>query len=171
MKDLSGAINQLISSVLDDVHTCLPGKIVKYDEGQRKATVKVLTKLINTQNKVIDVPEIDDVPVVFPSSKKFKFTFPLENGDGVLLLFSETSLGNYLTGTGIVEADDSTQFNLNDCIALPGLYSFTSVTQANNAQNYIEVTKAGGINVKGTSAIDIKSSGTITINNNLTIDP
>jgi hypothetical protein len=122
--------DKYIDSILDDVHTILPGKIeLYYGHSQRKAKVKPLTKIRNSNNQLIDINPIDNVPVVFPSSSEFSMLFPLKKNDGVLLLFSESAIGEFLNGDGnrTVDTDDQRRFDLTDCIAIPGLWSLSAV--------------------------------------------
>jgi len=113
---------------LDDLHTIIPGEIVEYSgHKERNAKVQPLIKIRTSLNKVVQIDPIENVPVMFPSSSAFNMLYPLKKGDGVLLVFSESSIGNFLSQGGIQEADDANRFDLTDCIAIPGLYSFKKV--------------------------------------------
>jgi len=113
----------------DGMHTCIPGKILKYyGHEKRKAKVEPMVKIRTVHNKLIKIEPIDGVPVIFPSSGKFSMLFPLSEGDGCELRFSESSIGNFLNSTGdVVDADDIRRFNLSDCICTPGLWSFNKI--------------------------------------------
>lgn len=139
-----------ISSVLDDVHTIIPGQIVQYyGHTQRKAKVKLMVKLRNVNNQIVEIQPIDDVPVIFPGTKSFSFLFPLNKGDGVLVLFSEASIGAFLSGNVVADADDLNRFNLTDAIAIPGLWSFKNVPQSTT--HIIELNAAGQLEISGTT--------------------
>jgi hypothetical protein len=124
-------LEKWLANKLDNIHTCIPAEIEEYyGHEERKAKVKPLIKLRLSSNKLVEIPPIDDVPVVFGGSKTFNMLYPLKKGDGVLLVFSEASLGNFLNSEDEVEADEVGKFNLTDCIAIPSLWSFENCPEA-----------------------------------------
>jgi hypothetical protein len=150
VEDITEVFGKWAKSILDDVHTILPGQIeTYYGHTNRKAKVKVMVKLKNANNQEVKIESIDDVPVIFPCSSNFNLLFPLKKGDGILLLFSEAAIGNYLTGQGSKPevADDNTRFGLTDCIAIPGLYSFNN--PPNSATTNIEIDETGKVSIDG----------------------
>lgn len=158
-------LNIWLNSRIDDIHTVLPGEIVSYEgHSTRKAKVKSLIRLKNSKNKIVPILPIDNVPVMFPSTNSTNILFPLNPGDGCLLLFSEAAIGNYLSGSGEQEADDNNKFQLTDCICIPGLWSFNTVpvTTANNNDFYVMYENAKIQIVKGSNDINISSPGNLT---------
>ena len=152
MKETMTDVLQLfLDSRLENVHTLLPGKIESYEEPLRKASVQPLIKLKTRGNEDVEMPILDNVPVIFPSSTGGQILFPLDKGDFCLIMFSETGIGNYLNSVGAiqVEADDVARFSLTDAICLPGLFPFSVPgTQLNKLITpTIEFTPAGGINM------------------------
>lgn len=147
---------------LEALHTIMPGKIISYTgHGERKAEVQPLVQLKTARGASLEIPPIKNVPVIFPSSGTTSILFELKKGDGVLLLFSEASIGNYLNSNNenTVEPEDSSRFSLTDCIAIPGLWSFPRAPQTNAAEDslhlekeesYIEI-KKDSINIEGTA--------------------
>jgi hypothetical protein len=118
-----------IDGILENVHTTIPGRIeMYYGHEKRRAKVKPLIKQINggKVNVALEIPPIDNVPVVFPSSSLFSMLWPLSKGDNCMLHFAETGMGNFLNSDGQnpVNADDISRFSLTDCICVPGLYAF-----------------------------------------------
>lgn len=168
--------------MLFNIHTIQPGKIVTFDQIQKKAKVQPLIKLKDTRNNIYSVDPIDNVPVVFPIVAGFELKFPLTKDDGCLLFFSELPLGNYLNIGGdliMVDADDANKFELTDCIAIPGLYPFKKVPTPSNAievdenNNFIIKTDLGSITIDQTGSIllettvgkmEIDTAGNITFN-------
>jgi hypothetical protein len=129
-ENIAEVFNLWFSNKMDDVHTILPGQIVNYDgHTTRKAEVKIMIKLRNVHNQIIEIDPIKNVPVIFPSTKNFNMLFPLEKGDGCLLVFAESSIGNFLLNTtdNAIDADDLNRFNLSDCICIPGLWGFANL--------------------------------------------
>jgi len=164
-KTMLDTLNIWLKSKFDDVHTIIPGEIISYEGAStRKAKVKPLVKIKTSKNKIVSILPIDNVPVIFPGTKKASILFPLEKGDGVLLLFSEAAIGNFLASIGEQDADDNSRFQLTDCIAIPGLWSFPSapITTANNNDFYIMYENAKIQIAKNTNDINISGIGNLT---------
>lgn len=116
---------------ITNIHVALPGQIESYDASQCRASVQPLIKKkllhpqTQTQNgQILSMPIINNVPVIFPTSKNSGITFHVEPGDTVLLIFCERNIGNWLINGGEVEPADSRKFDLSDAVAVPGLKYF-----------------------------------------------
>ena len=116
-------IEKMIDISLLEVNTCLPGVVKKYDSATQTCTVQPSMKRTSVDGLVIPRTEIEDVPVVFPRSKAGGIHFPIEEGDSVLLVFSQRSLDDWVDKGGVVEVIDSRVHDANDAIAIPGLFS------------------------------------------------
>jgi hypothetical protein len=160
-ENINDAFNLFFDNKLTNVHTIIPGQIEEYQgHTERKARVKPLVKLKTINNKSISINPIDNVPVIFPSANSFNLLFPLNKGDGCLLLFSESPIGNFLGSANEQESDSLVRFSLTDCIALVGLHSFRNVP---NAQTKIEIGDDFSITLETTTGkIKIETSGNIT---------
>lgn len=136
-----------IDSRLSDIHTSMPGKIVSYDESTNRATVLPLVKWqrkINNNLITIDIPPIENVPVVFFRTTAFYLKFPIKKNDGCIIHFSESSIGNFLNGNGlVVDPEDPSKFSLTDAICVPGLWGGNLPSNAPT----IEITDSGNINL------------------------
>lgn len=159
-ENIVDVFNQWFDSRLNNVHTILPGKIEEYlGHTERKARVKPLVKLKTLKNESISINPIDNVPVIFPSSGNFNMLWPLQKGDGCLLLFSESPIGNFLNSTLEQDSDSLDRFALEDCICIPGLHSFKNVP---TAKSKIEVGDDDSITFETTlGKIKIEPSGNI----------
>ncbi len=122
MEDTLDAMELWLQSRMEQVHTALPGRIQSYDPSTRLAVVKpsVLPKSMHADT--FDIPPIADVPVVWPGTGEFTLEGNLATGDGVLLLFTEAGIGNWLQSSADAPAEDQTRFSLQDAIAIPGLF-------------------------------------------------
>ena len=147
---ITDAMNMLIDYRLDMVHTCLPGKILSYDSTKRLAKIEPLVSLKTSKEVDVKYPAIENVPVVFPSGKIFSLRWDIAPGDGCLILFSESGIGNFLNSTESIQvaSDDSTRFSLTDAICIPGLHSI-HIAQSLSKDNEIYVDKTGLISIKG----------------------
>ena len=155
---------EFFDSRIENVHTCIPAKIEKYDEDTRLASVKPLVKIKTRDGEDLSLPVIDNVPVIFPSSNKFTLCFPLEKGDLCFLLFTETGIGTWLDGNGDESnADDMSRFSLTDAVCIPGLYTKKSVPDPSAFIKFSD----NGIEIKNDkSEIILKDDGIVEINGN-----
>lgn len=133
-------IRQAISSQICNIHTCLPAKIVSYDYTVQKATVQPLLsrryKNGTEEGDIQPIPEITNVPVIFPRSTGFSMHYPLNEGDNVMILFSERSMDEWLDVGGKLAPLDPRKFDLSDAIAIPGLYPFSDSSPAEDNTTY-----------------------------------
>lgn len=114
-------MRELISNSISNINTALPAVIVSYDSGTNKAVVKPVGVMKFPDNRSLPYPDIHGVPVMFPTSMggACGVTFPIQAGDGCLLVFSQADI-SYFTGKGV---DSGNSFQLSDAICVPGLYN------------------------------------------------
>lgn len=120
---MSQALDSYFENAMLGVHTSLPGEVVDYDEGSHRAKVKPSVIMLMSNGVKIELPELMDVPVVFPSAKSFDLEFPLEKGDPVLLVFQEQDISKWKQGKKGAESVAASRFSLDGAVALPGMYS------------------------------------------------
>lgn len=131
--ELVEAVRLVVDYELEDVYTSLPGRVESYDPEQQKADVKPLVqRLIQDENgnDVLEpLPVIPDVPVAFLVSNSFGVTFPLEEGDLVVLWFQKSSIDNFLASDGNVDVspDEFRRHDLSDAVAYPGIQVFDRI--------------------------------------------
>jgi len=123
MDDFVATLDTWLQAHMETVHTMLPGVVQSYDSATRTATVKPTVKLRSLHGDLLSIPPIPSVPVVWPSTAAFSLFGRLQQGDGVMLVVSEASLGNWQRGTEEAEAEDETRFSLQDMVAVPGLWA------------------------------------------------
>ncbi len=120
--DFVESVDLWLQARLEQVHTCIPGCVQSYNADARTATVKPSVAQRSLHGDLLAIPPINDVPVVWPSCGQFTLSGTLREGDGVLLLFTESGIGNWLQSTQDTEAEDQTRFSLQDAICVPGLW-------------------------------------------------
>lgn len=113
-------LTEAIHNELDDIHVCLPGKIVAWDG--KAATVKPSMPRALSNGGELAAPQIVSVPVLFPTglAGSAMISLPLQSGDDVLLYFSEVALDSWLSGSDAAP-DDPRRFDMSDCFAAPML--------------------------------------------------
>ncbi len=125
-------VRRLVAARLVDLHTAIPGRIVKYDAGTQKADVKPLVKQAYLDEEgarqVDGLPVVPGVPVMFPGGGGYRLTFPVRagdrDGDTCLLVFSQASLDRWLSGNGAEVDPEIDGATLSDAVAILGLKPF-----------------------------------------------
>jgi len=159
LTNLRLAIENAIDSAVGEIHTAIPGIIVKYDAEKQTADVQVAIKRLTVDGEKIIVPPIRNVPIVFPRTASTSLTFPLAKDDSVLLIFSERPLDRWRQSGGLVDAGDHRFFHAySDAFALPGGYP------DNAAITFDATTERDGVCLQTADAkIVIDSAGKIRI--------
>ena len=125
---LQDLLSRFRESLTADLHTSLPGKIVRYDASTQKADVQPLIKERYTDEagamQSRELPVIPAVPVQFPGAGGYRITFPVAADDVGLVVFSEASLDKWLVSGGTVDPADDRRHDLTDAVFLPGLRDF-----------------------------------------------
>lgn len=160
-------INNAIQANLNIVHTALPGIIKSYDPTTNKATVQPALNR-NYLSGEMALPVLQNVPVMFPGGSNFNITFPINEGDYVLLLFSERSIDLWKSVGGQVTPKDPRKFDLSDAIAIPGLQPFNGDFSNRNNDDFtinfggstISIGPDGGIQIKTASTVAIGTAAT-----------
>jgi hypothetical protein len=124
-------VRQAVENALRDLHVSLPGQIESYDVATQTAKVKPLVQeRASSDDVVLDLPVLEEVPVVFPRAGGVSLTFGVKKGDQCLLVFSERSLDQWLANGGVVDPLDSRHHHLTDAVALMGLHDSKSAIGA-----------------------------------------
>ena len=159
---LEEVLQVAMDSRLLDVHTCMPGRIESYDPATQKATVKPMIKRIelteDAQTIEESIPELPEVPVVFPQGGGFFLSFPIAKGDFCLVFFTESSIDTWLSEQG-EEANpiDTRRHDLSDAVALVGLNPFKKALPDAHAENLV-LGKSGDVQIHvKTGEIDLGS--------------
>jgi hypothetical protein len=148
------------------VNTCLPGRIEGYDASKNKAEVQPLIQKKYDNDQLVTLPIIANVPVVFPRTATAGIFLPVARGDLVLLVFCQNSLDKWLVQGGIVDPEDRRKHDLNDAIAIPGLYPFNSEAIGNGEDLIIKAGESQ-FNIKKTGEVNIISNGVVNIKGTL----
>jgi len=159
------SLQTMIESTLSEINTQTPGTIVSYDAATNRAVVKPDLPRRLASDEPLESPNIVEVPIVWSSSGggKTGLTMPLKPGDGVMLAFQQRSLEGWLSGSRQMP-DDPRQFDLSDCVAIPGCQASGIIGDANDVvlrfeQSELRLQPDGTIKVGN-------AGGSITIDNN-----
>lgn len=173
------AMEAYLSSALKNLHTALPGIISAVDLSTQTATVQLAIQRVFTERGAVALPPCLDVPLHYPSGGNFVLTFPVQEGDECLCVFSERCIDFWFVSGGVQLPAEYRLHDLSDAFAFVGVRSLPnklSDVQADGAElrtldrsTYIRVTE-GNIFIKGniihegntTQTGDTTSTGTVT---------
>ena len=115
-----------IEAAASEMHTATVAEIVTYNPATQRATVRVaVTKpLTDAMGNVSyeDLGSIAEVPVLFPRTKNYSIVFPLDPGDTVLLVYMETSIGEWRQGSKLADPGDTGRHSNRYPVAIPGIF-------------------------------------------------
>jgi hypothetical protein len=122
-------IAEIIRAALDarcaDLRVSLPGEIVKFDPSKQLADVRPLLREGHEDETGVEVveelPVIPNVPVQMYGAGDLVLTFPVEQGDPCLLVFTDRSLDLWKERGTSVDPVDLRRHNLTDAVAFVGV--------------------------------------------------
>lgn len=153
---LTETLTRHIKASMYGMHTCLTGRVVKYDELKKSATVRPNLK-IRLNGEDVPYPVIVDVPVLTVMTAAGGLHVPVAADDPVLLVFGESSFEEFLrTGLSSVPADPR-RFDLTDAVAIPGVFPFRDVPDYVKSE-HVQLHYHGGF-------VEIDNTGKIVIGN------
>lgn len=159
------------------LNTCLPGIITAFDAATQTATVQPALQMktyIDENPGFVDLPEIINVPIIFPYSTigGFAITVPVIAGDSCLLIFAQRAIDNWWQNAGVQRTEEGNagrHHDMTDAFAilcappLPEVLSSYS-TSAIEIRNRDATVK---IKLTGTA---IEFTGPVTFKNNVTFE-
>jgi len=165
---LGNVITNAIDRKTEDLRVAMPAEIVDYDVEKQLATVKPLLKTKYRDGKVVDMPQIFNVPVAHPRAGDAYVHMPVKKGNTCMVVFSDRSMDKWITNGGSVDPDDVRQHHLSDAIAYPGLYSQAENMQVANGDDLILMNKSGEakmeIRLKKNNHLEIYNNGNELLN-------
>lgn len=156
---LPDLLRQAVQAGVAGIHTALPGRVESYDYEQQRASVKPLINRPLADGRVQEMPVISNVRVMWLESGGASLTFPVQRGDGCLLVFSESSLDRWLDEGGVVLADDVRRHSLQDAVAIMGLEPFSEGTQAENNEDVLLTFGDSRFRIRGNGDIEMETGG------------
>lgn len=112
-----------IESRLLDVHTALPGRVVKWDKDTQTAEIELqIRRMVEDEDGRLQpetLPNLPNVMVGFPRSKEFFVSFPLAKDDFVWIIFSEASIDQWRSKGELTVPGDARRHTLTAPLAIP----------------------------------------------------
>ncbi|WP_291348073.1 MULTISPECIES: Gp138 family membrane-puncturing spike protein [unclassified Acinetobacter] len=178
--DLLGIIKDAVTAEVLSLWTSLPCEVVSYDSDAVTVEVKPLIRVpARTPDggiEMLEIPILQDVPVMFPCAGGFTITHPINVGDECLVSFSSRNIDLWWQSGGVQNPFDTRHHDLSD-----GFAFFRPQSQANKISNIstdsleirsddnatkIQITKDGVFNFIGQKAVfhcDVEMKKTLTV--------
>lgn len=165
--DLFSIIKDTVAAEVLGLWTSLPCEVVSYDPNAVTVEVQPLIKIpVRTPNgniEMLEIPILQDVPVMFPCAGGFTITHPVNVGDECLVSFSSRNIDLWWQSGGVQNPFDTRHHDLSDGFALFRPQSQTKkisnisidnleIRSDDNATK-IQITKDGVFNFIGQKAV------------------
>ena len=174
--DAEAAQNARIEASKLDLHTCLPGAIVSYDATRKTAVCKPgIKRIFRGEMGAVDLPDLVDCPVYFPSGGGFTLSFPVAAGDECLLVFSERAIdmwwqnGIKLTKNGAQLPSEYRTHDLSDAFVFVGISSQAHMPsglatdavelRANDGSSKVSIDQSGNVTINAAGSVTVAASG------------
>ncbi|KGQ55028.1 phage baseplate protein [Gallibacterium anatis str. Avicor] len=159
-----------ILTALSEINVALPAKILAYDANTVRVTAQPTIPKRLANGEVLNAPQIVNIPVLFPmadiNGSLAQITLPIKVGDGCVLIFSQRSLENWLSGSQDAP-DDPRMFDLSDAFCVLGGNSRSPVADpVNLCIKYGE----GSIKIEPSGNIVIQSPDVAITTDNFTVN-
>lgn len=180
------AVRTALDSFRNSMWAAMPAIVtsVDLDRGVVNAQISIRDWHFNALGPLpfMTIPELLDLPIVFPRGGGVALTFPIKVGDETLVVFANRCIDAWWQMGGVQNPIEIRPNELSDGFALMGLSSLPRVLadiSTNSAQlrttagsTFVEVTESGGLNLRATGDISIVAGGNITITGaSVTINP
>lgn len=169
---LESRLNAFIDFKFASLNTCMLCTVEQVrDIGEQRVDVKPVVNKQFIDGDVVEYPSILSVPLVFPSSSTSAITFPVNQGDVVVVIFNQSSIDVFKAGSQQAhDPVDTRRFDRRDAIAIPCAFAFDKAInkQSNRTlpHNTKDVVVAHNIGKANECEVRIKSSGKIELNGN-----
>ncbi len=120
IQEFTQEVEKTARSVVNEIHTAMPGEIVSFNAGSGTATVKPVGKYVTSDGKELDYPVITEAPLTFPFCQQagVGVAFPVNKGDSCIIIVSEVELDAWRSGAA---SEGSLRFDLTSAMVIPGL--------------------------------------------------
>lgn len=178
--DMLQLIKNAIRSEIADLWTSLPCEVESYDPDavtiSAQPTIKIPVRNEKGDIELVQLPLLEDVPVMFPCAGGFTITHPIQKGDECLVSFAARNIDLWWQSGGVQNPFDTRKHDLSD-----GFAHFRPQSQANKISDIstenleirsddnatkIQITPGGIINFIGQKAVfhcDVEMTKTLTV--------
>lgn len=129
--DLLAGLLALQQTWAGELYVACPGLVQSFDAAKRTCVIQPAIKAQimgeGGETKWVPLPLLLDCPVVFPGGGDCVLTFPLKQGDEVLVLFGDRCIDAWWQSGGIQAQAELRMHDLSDGYCIPGPSSIPKV--------------------------------------------
>jgi hypothetical protein len=106
VRELKALVKSLISDRMQIVHTHIPCTVVSYDPDLNTCSIQPCIRIFrpdDVDSGTFDLPQLDDIPVVFPGSGGLFFSVPITEGSFGEYHVAEDDINDWLNAGGTVD--------------------------------------------------------------------
>ena len=171
---LESLLNSMFEYKSREMYTALPAVVVSVHNNLSTLTIDaqpaVNVREPDSEN-VIPRPVIQNIPVQMPSSSTSAFTYPVNVGDSVLLVFCMDGIDSWKRGDGRSSTpSDYRHHSIRDCFAITGIHTMSgSVNNPSKrvwAHNTKDAVITHNIGRGNETEVRLLASGGVVINTN-----
>lgn len=187
LDDPEESLRMALESYASQLWTALPASVVSVNLTAQTVSVQptIQGSVADPAGNVrlVNLPVLVDVPLVWPKAGGFALTFPVAAGDEVLIVFSCRCIDSWWQSGGIGAPAEARMHDLSDGFAILAPTSqpkkLANVSSTNvQLRNYagdtlVEITPDGKANITGASEINLTApvinlTGTMNLNGQMT---
>lgn len=179
--DTTAALKTALSGWQRGMWTAMPGIILDFNPADCTATVQVaITAVVLKQDPKTGkqtptnttITPLPKVPVIFPGGGGFSLTFPIAEGDEVLVVFASRCIDAWWQSGGVQNQIEQRAHDLSDGIAIAGLRSVprvpasisgtTTQLRSDDGLTYVELAGGGIVNIVAPGGLHVTGAITAT---------
>lgn len=165
---LEDVLLEILDARVADVHTAMPGRVVRYDASKQTADIQpqLMSAELDTDGNVVarSFPVLPAVPVAFPAAGGFAITFPVVAGDTGLLVFCELPIDRWRATGQESRPADTRRHSVTSAVFYPGLRPTAKAFTDPDLATDVTIGSTGG------AAIHLKPDGTVHLGGNPAAD-
>ena len=164
--------------------TALPGVVSDVDLVAQTVSVQptIQSNVLDSagQTTPATLPLLVDVPIVWPRAGGFALTFPVADGDEVLVVFASRCIDSWWQSGGVGQQAEDRMHDLSDGFAILAPSSqpkrFENVSTENvqlrneGGDTFIEITPAGKIRLVATDSVEIEAPSVVISADSVNVD-
>ena len=176
--DQQQSADALTDFIFTNLRVSMPGIVQSFDPISVTCTVQPAIKCSQPDDAGNEVsaslPLLTDIPVIFPRGGGCTITFPVQEGDECLIIFSDRCNDFWWQSGGIQEPADDRQHDLSDAFIIVGPQSQAkkiSNISTNSVQirtdgggSFVELTQSGAVNI---TAPVVTINGSLKVNGSI----
>lgn len=161
-------IDNLISLASAFIKVCLPAKIISFDREKGVCSAALMVRPISKAGLYLTLPDLVNIPVVFPEGGGYGLNLPLKPGDCGYIVFNDVDIAKFKETLNLSSCNTGRQHDFCDGVFIPAGLRQVSIS-GEDAGRAVFQSLNGAIKISlGQS--DIKIKGDTYLNGNLSVD-